>query len=523
MPALRQRERREHADRVERDQRVGDAAERDEQRGRRAGQHDDAVREHEPVAAVRELARQVAVLGDDRREAREAVVRGVRGEHQDRRGRELQEHEERPVAEHRPGRAARSPCGRGSGTAASWCASTETPKNSVPSSTPIHTSVVAAFFDSGRRNAGTPFEIASTPVSATAPDEKPFSRRKSAERAADSRASRRTLRRRTAPGRCRRRTTATSPYDDQRAEDQHVDVGRDGEDAARLLDPAHVQQRDQHDERRRRARTRCVGEARELGDRDDRGDAGRDRHRDGEHVVDHQRRAGDERRASRRCSPCSRRRRRRRSGRRRSPGGTRRSRSRAGRATTIAIGTSLLSPSARLDAPTAMTKRISSVAYAVDDSASEENTASAIVLESRCSSIWVEASGRPTNNRFKRLEHRSPHLTSAAACHLTCRAAASADGYSCRDSVARRSPARPGRRSPSRCRAGRRARPRRPAPRASPRPRDRRSARAGRPARPRSSTGSSTPSSGSVNPPSSQWCSSPVDRAAALEARDHPA
>ena len=38
--------------------------------------------------------------------------------------------------------------------------------------------MVAAFFDSGRRNAGTPLEIASTPVSATAPDEKPFSRRK---------------------------------------------------------------------------------------------------------------------------------------------------------------------------------------------------------------------------------------------------------------------------------------------------------------------------------------------------------
>ena len=53
------------------------------------------------------------------------------------------------------------------------------PKNSVPSSTPIHTSVAAAFFASGRRNAGTPFEIASTPVSATAPDEKPFSSRKS--------------------------------------------------------------------------------------------------------------------------------------------------------------------------------------------------------------------------------------------------------------------------------------------------------------------------------------------------------
>ena len=57
------------------------------------------------------------------------------------------------------------------------CASTEMPKNRVPSSAPIHTSVVAAFFASGRRNDGTPLEIASTPVSATAPDEKPFSRR----------------------------------------------------------------------------------------------------------------------------------------------------------------------------------------------------------------------------------------------------------------------------------------------------------------------------------------------------------
>ncbi len=87
-------------DRVQRDQGVGDAVERDQQRGGRRRQHDDAVREHEPVAAVRELARQVAVLGDDRRQAREPVVRGVRGEGEDRRGGELQEHERGTVAEH---------------------------------------------------------------------------------------------------------------------------------------------------------------------------------------------------------------------------------------------------------------------------------------------------------------------------------------------------------------------------------------------------------------------------------------
>ena len=55
-----------------------------------------------------------------------------------------------------------------------WWASTDTPKNSDPRMSPIHTSVVAAFLDSGRRKAGTPLEMASTPVRATAPDEKPL-------------------------------------------------------------------------------------------------------------------------------------------------------------------------------------------------------------------------------------------------------------------------------------------------------------------------------------------------------------
>ena len=57
--------------------------------------------------------------------------------------------------------------------------------NSVPRIRPIHSNVFAAFFDSGRRNAGTPFEIASTPVSATAPDEKPLSRMNKPSVAAD--------------------------------------------------------------------------------------------------------------------------------------------------------------------------------------------------------------------------------------------------------------------------------------------------------------------------------------------------
>ena len=49
-------------------------------------QQDDAVGEDQPVAAVVQLARQVAVLGQDRGQQREAVEGGVGGEDEDRRG-----------------------------------------------------------------------------------------------------------------------------------------------------------------------------------------------------------------------------------------------------------------------------------------------------------------------------------------------------------------------------------------------------------------------------------------------------
>jgi hypothetical protein len=48
----------------------------------------------------------------------------------------------------------------------------EMPKNKDTAITPMIPSVVAAFRDWGRRNAGTPLEIASTPVSAVDPEEK---------------------------------------------------------------------------------------------------------------------------------------------------------------------------------------------------------------------------------------------------------------------------------------------------------------------------------------------------------------
>ncbi len=50
-------------------------------------------------------------------------------------------------------------------------ASTDKPRKKLPRMTPMTIKVVAALCDSGFLNAGTPLEIASMPVSATAPDE----------------------------------------------------------------------------------------------------------------------------------------------------------------------------------------------------------------------------------------------------------------------------------------------------------------------------------------------------------------
>src|SRR3954465_1045492 len=69
-------------------------------------------------------------------------------------------------------------------------------------------------------------------------------------------------------------------------------------------------------------------------------------------------------------------------------------------ATAIEIGISVLRPSARLDAAPAVTNRISSVAYAVDEIASDEKTASAIVLLIRGCSCSADDSGGPTKMRL---------------------------------------------------------------------------------------------------------------------------
>ena len=93
---LAQRERDEHADGVERDQPRDLGLEADHEHDRERGEDDDAVGEGQPVAAGVQLAGQVAVLREDRAEHREAVERGVRGQHQDQRRHDDDEEEPGP-------------------------------------------------------------------------------------------------------------------------------------------------------------------------------------------------------------------------------------------------------------------------------------------------------------------------------------------------------------------------------------------------------------------------------------------
>ncbi len=182
-------------------------------------------------------------------------------------------------------------CGMGS----SLLASRERPKKQVARMTPIIVMVAAAFLASGLRKAGTPSATASTPDSATAPEEK-----------ARMRANDRDARHEGAVvgglgqglllAGDRAQVVEPHPVEpvaDERHERHHVDVGGRGEDQARLLQPTEVGQRHQDDEGE--DDLDAVGPQVVEGRRDGCG-AGRDRHRDGEDVVDDERRRRDERR-----------------------------------------------------------------------------------------------------------------------------------------------------------------------------------------------------------------------------------
>ena len=88
------REPGEHADRVERHQVVDVRPDREDERQRYDGQHDDAVGEHQPVPALHQPAGQERVLGHEAGQERETVEAGVAPGEQDQRGRELDEVEQ---------------------------------------------------------------------------------------------------------------------------------------------------------------------------------------------------------------------------------------------------------------------------------------------------------------------------------------------------------------------------------------------------------------------------------------------
>ena len=101
------RETGEHPDRVKRHQRVDRSAGEHQQRHRQCCEREDPVREHQPITALHELARQKAVLGNETRQRGKTVEAGVGAGVQDGRGRYLNQDihavADDPVAENRSG------------------------------------------------------------------------------------------------------------------------------------------------------------------------------------------------------------------------------------------------------------------------------------------------------------------------------------------------------------------------------------------------------------------------------------
>ena len=138
-PGLRQRERHEDADHVERNQRVRVAAEDDQQHAPRARcRIDDAVGEREAVALVHELPRQESIARDDRRQPREVRIGRIRRQHQDQHRRGLHGVvQAAAAAEGRRARSATRPSRLSLGMMPYACASSVMPMNMVIDSTAI--------------------------------------------------------------------------------------------------------------------------------------------------------------------------------------------------------------------------------------------------------------------------------------------------------------------------------------------------------------------------------------------------
>ncbi len=143
-----------------------------------------------------QLAGQVAVLGEDRAEQREAVVGGVRGQEQDERGGgRSRMNRKLPLPKTASATWEITGCWTKSGPTGTPLSSRLVagdsairtlvdmarpmiPQNMVTARMPMSARVVAAFLLLGLRKAGTPLLIASTPVRAAQPEEKARSSRK---------------------------------------------------------------------------------------------------------------------------------------------------------------------------------------------------------------------------------------------------------------------------------------------------------------------------------------------------------
>ena len=97
---LREREGNKDADDIELDEACRLCLEADDERDRRDGQDDDAVRIRQAVAAAHHLVRQERVTRQDRGQGRESVKRRVTGENQDEAGDDGDHNEQdRPLSE----------------------------------------------------------------------------------------------------------------------------------------------------------------------------------------------------------------------------------------------------------------------------------------------------------------------------------------------------------------------------------------------------------------------------------------
>ena len=169
---LGQGERGEHADRVQRDQRLDRPPEGDDDDDRDEGQGDDPGVEREALAAKGELAGHEPVAGEDRGEPREVGEARLRRQDEDAHRRDEEDVVDRAPGRRPPRRSARGPRRAAIGTAPLTVARYEIPRKTTPRMTAIATIVVWAFFHSGGLNAGVPFEIASVPVIALQPSAK---------------------------------------------------------------------------------------------------------------------------------------------------------------------------------------------------------------------------------------------------------------------------------------------------------------------------------------------------------------